>query len=266
MTFLDLISNYFTNSDFLPKDITIPGTMFTPLHFIVSAILFAIVIVSAVKLSRVDHNTLRKIFFVIWLVVTVCEAAKLIWETFSGKEPEFWLGGMLPLYPCSIFMYVFPICIFGKGLAKKAACGYVCTLGLLGGLINFVYPATVINDYSVISFPGMQTLIYHGAMVLCAIVMLASGYHSFKGVTHFYELFVPAIPALIMSIPVNIVNFSKIGSDYMFFRLNSFFLAPIGAALPVGACVVIAYLIYLVIHSLPYIPSYISNRIKSKKI
>jgi hypothetical protein len=212
-----------------------------------------------------DHDRIKRVFFIIWISVTVVEAAKLIWETFSGESVNFWLGGMLPLYPCSIFMYAMPLCIFGKGWVKRAGCGYLCTLGFLGGLINFAYPATIINDYSILSFPGIQTMAYHGALVLCTIVMIKSGYHSFGGVKHFYELLIPAIPALVMSVPANLVNFSSVGSDYMFFRLSSFFLAPIGAALPTGLCVVIAYALYLILHAIPYLPSYISYKINTGK-
>ena len=37
-TLSDLLKNFFTHKDFLPSADQIPGTMFTPLHFIFSAI------------------------------------------------------------------------------------------------------------------------------------------------------------------------------------------------------------------------------------
>ncbi len=88
-------------------------------------------------------------------------------------------------------------------------------------------------------------------MVFCAIVMLASGYHSYKWAEKPIDLLIPAIPALGVSIIANAVNFSKIGSDYMFFKLNSFFFAPIGAATPDAVSVIIVYIIYLLVHALP---------------
>jgi hypothetical protein len=156
-------------------------------------------------------------------------------------------------------MYAMPLAIWGKGYVRDMGCGYVCTLGLLGGTVNFFYPANILSNYSCISFAGFHTFLYHGAIFFCALVMLKSGYHSYKKVTHAWQLLLPAVPALAVSVAANIVNFSKINSDYMFFKLNSFFFAPIGAALPDGLCVLIVYGLYLLIHALPYTPFYIIN-------
>ncbi len=199
------------------------------------------------------------LYTVLWLGTVILEPTKIIWETFAGQDVYFEAAGVLPLYPCSIFMYAMPFAIWGKGNVRRAACGYVCTLGLLGGAINFIYPANVLSNYSCLSFAGMHTYLYHGAMILCAVTMLGSGYHSFKGVTKWSQLVLPAVPALIVSVAANAVNFT-IGSDYMFFRMNSFFFAPIGQALPTALCVVIVYAIYLIIHAVPYLPSFAANR------
>lgn len=207
---------------------------------------------------------LKKVFAILWAFLVFFEITKIVWESVSGKVVSVELGGILPLYPCSIFMYAMPFAIWGRGATREAACGYVCTLGLLGGLINFVYPANVLSNYSCISFAGLHSLTYHSAMVFYAITMLLSGYHSYTDAKKFKDLLVPAIPCLVMSIPANLVNFSPINSDYMFFRLRSFFFAPIGAALPDMLCVLIVYCLYLLIHALPYIPFYIKNRSKSK--
>ena len=172
------------------------------------------------------------------------------------------LTGILPLYPCSIFLYAMPFAVWGKGNVRRAACGYVCTLGLLGGLVNFVYPANILSNYSCLSFAGFHTFFYHGAIVFTAALMLSSGYHSFRNVTKWYQLLLPAMPALIVSIPANLVNYSAIGSDYMFFKLNSFFLAPIGAMMPNWVATVLMYVLYLVIHAVPYLPSFFANRRK----
>ena len=90
--------------------------------------------------------------------------------------------------------------------------------------------------------------------------MLRSGYHSYKEARRPVDLILPAIPALIVSIPANLMNFSPVDSDFMFFKLRSMFFAPIGEALPAPVCVAIVYLIYLVIHAVPYLPGYFKNR------
>ncbi len=257
---LELIKNFFTHKDFLPPANELAGTIFTPLHLVFAAILLAVIIVVGIKLSKQSEKTIRICFTVIWITLVSLEATKIIWESLSGSEIGFEAGGILPLYPCSIFMYAMPFAIFGHGKVRYMGCGYVCSLGLLGGAINFFYPANVLNNYSCISFAGFHTFLYHGAIVFCALVMLASGYHSYKKAETPFDLLLPAIPALCVSVVANAVNFSPIGSDYMFFKLNSFFFAPIGAATPDIVSVILVYLIYLLIHALPYLPCYFKNR------
>lgn len=263
-TITELLQNFFTHKDFLPSGDQIPGTLFTPMHILFAVILSVVTAGLVFLVSRQKEKTIRRVFVVMWIFVVVLEITKILWETCCGTSVKFEWTGTLPLYPCSIFMYVFPLAIWGKGNVRHAACGYICSLGLLGGLVNFIYPANVLNNYSCLSFAGMQTLLYHGNLVFCACVMLASGYHRYTGITKGYQLLLPSIPFLVVSVFANLVNFSPVNSDYMFFKLDSFFFAPIGAALPKWACVMIVYAAYLFIHALPYLPSYFANRHKAK--
>lgn len=264
MSFFELLNLFFTHKDFLPSADKLPGTIFTPLHFIIAAFYLTLVIVLGLWVSKKDEKTIKKVFFILWVVIVILEPTKILWETFSGKTVSFEAGGILPLYPCSIFMYAMPLAIFGNKNVRYMGCGYVCTLGLLGGSINFFYPANVLNNYSCISFAGFHTLFYHASIVFCAFVMLKSGYHSYKTVRKAYQLLLPAVPALAVSVIANIVNFSPVNSDYMFFKLNSFFFAPLGAILPSAVSVIIVYIIYLIIHSLPYLPFYFKNKRKGE--
>ncbi len=199
---------------------------------------------------------------VLWILIVILEISKIAWETLAGKTVSFEWGGVLPLYPCSIFMYAMPFAIWGKGNVRKAACGYVCTLGMLGGLINFVYPQNILSNYSCLSFAGFHTFFYHASIVFCCVTMLKTGYHSFRGVTKAWQLLLPAVPCLAVSVIANLVNFSSIDSDYMWFKLESMFFAPIGAATEDWVSVLIVYAAYLLIHAIPYLPSYIANKRK----
>lgn len=261
-TILQLLSNFFTHKDYLPAADRIAGTLFTPLHFIFALLVAGLIALLCVLFVKKGERTLRTAYTVLWAAVVILEVTKIVWETVSGKTVAFEWGGVLPLYPCSIFMYAMPFAIWGKGYVRKAACGYVCSLGLLGGVINFVYPANILGNYSCISFAGMHTFFYHGTMVFCAATMLASGYHSYKGLKKWWEPLVPAVPCLAVSVVANLVNFSAIDSDYMFFKMESFFFAPIGQATPDWFSVILVYIIYLIIHGLPYLPSFIAQRRK----
>ena len=263
MNITELMSLFFTHKDFLPAAGDLPGTLFTPLHFAVSALFLAVVIFAGLYVAKKDEKTIRRVFLALWIVLIIWEPAKIIWESVGGKTVSFEAGGILPLYPCSIFLYALPLAIWGNEKVRYMGCGYTCSLGLLGGAINFFYPANVLSNYSCISFAGFHTLSYHGAIVFCALVMLRSGYHSYTKAEKLSHLLLPAVPALAVSVIANAVNFSAIDSDYMFFKLESFFFAPLGAATPDLLSVVFVYIIYLVIHSLPYLPAYIKNTRKN---
>ncbi len=261
-----LLQNFFTHKDFLPPADQLAGTLFTPLHLVFAACALAVTVIAFLKAAKWEEKKLQRVYAVLWLLVVVLEAAKMAWETVSGKTVNFEWGGMLPLYPCSIFMYAMPFAIWGKGLVRKAACGYVCSLGLLGGAINFIYPANILGAYSCISFAGMHTFFYHGTLVFCALSMMLSGYYDPRWVKKWYHLLVPAIPCFVVSIVANAVNFSPIDSDYMFFKLESFFFAPLGQATADWLSVVIVYMIYALIHALPSLPFFFQNRKDTKTV
>ncbi len=256
----DLLRNFFTHKDFLPPPEQWPGTLFSPLQILFCAAVAVFIAFACIRCAKKSEAFQKKVFFVLWLIMFLSEPGVSLWEAYSGKAVQVEWDSMLPFWPCSIFLFAAPFAIFGKGSARKAACGYICTLGLLGGAVNFVYPATYLSRYSCISFAGFRTIFYHGAMVFTAVTMLLSGYHSYRGVTKWQQLLLPAVPALLVSIPANIINFTVPGTDYMFFKMESFFFAPIGRATPDWFSVVLVYLIYLVIHCGPYLPSFLANR------
>jgi hypothetical protein len=260
---MDLLNYFFTHKDFLPPADQLPGTLFTPLHFATAGVLLALTILAGLWLSQKSEKTIKRVFCILWIFLVILELSKIVWETVSGRTIHFELTGVLPLYPCSVFMYAMPLVLSENKLLRHMGCGYVCSLGLLGGIINFFYPANVLNRYSCLSFAGLQTLIYHAALVFFALVMLKSGYHSYRSATKAWHLVLPVIPTFVVSLFANMVNFSPVNSDYMFFKLNSFFFAPIGAALPPIVSVILVYLIYLLIHSLPYLPFYFINKKRS---
>ena len=161
-------------------------------------------------------------------------------------------------------MYAMPIARWGKGNVRKAACGYVCTLGMIGASVNFFYPMTVLYRYSIISFSAMHSMIYHSVMLFTGLAMLLSGYHKYTGIKKWYELLLPCIPTLILSIPANIVNYTFI-ADYMFFRGTSAFFPAIFGDMKKVFVTLIFYAIYIIMPACFYLPSYISGIIREKK-
>ena len=260
-TFGFLLRHFFTNRDFLPPAEELPGTLFTPLHIIFATAVLLLVCFLAVRTAQ-RRQIIRPVLIALWITLLVLEAAIVTWESVTAKDPglDFRVG--LSLYPCSIFMFVLPFAIWGKGSWKKAACGNIFTLGLLGGAVNFFYPVMRLSHYSCISFVGFHTFFYHGAMLFTFLVMLLSRYHSYHAETR-RDLFLPCLPTLLVSIPANIINYT-IGADYMFFRGRLPLLKTILPEMADPLVTLILYALYIFVPVFFYLPSYLRLRLRKK--
>lgn len=256
----DLFKYYFTNKAYLPE--YLEGRLFTPLHFVVMAIMIVAVPLLAFLCRKMSKKKLKILFAVLWIVMSGFEIAKIVWESCTnpgGFEP----GGILPLYVCSIFIYIMPFAIWTKegSLARRSACGYLCTTNMVGGLVNFVYPANVLSNYSAISFAGLHALVFHATMVFVALLMLFSGYYS---LTNIKDAALAFLPLFAVSIIANIINFT-LPADYMFFHGWFFPFTLISAHMPVWCFVILLYAIYFLLPYLFYLPYFIYSKIKKKK-
>ncbi len=84
--------------------------------------------------------------------------------------------------------------------------------------------------------------------------MLLSGYPKFQKPQSRKDHLLPMIPLLIVSVPALLANFLIPGADYLFFKMESFFFAPIGRALPDIVTIPVVYALYGIIHSVPNWP------------
>ena len=257
--FAYVLKNFFTHKDFLVPGSQIPGTLFTPLAIAFSCLVMALVLGCAHAVSGKSREQIRKIFAWHWIAIVVLEIAIVTWESLAAKNVGLDLQTNLSLYPCSLYIYTMPFIIWGKGVWKKMACGYMLTLGLLGALVNFLYPATRLPYYSCISFPGFHTFFYHGSMLFTCIVLLRSGICGYQAVSR-RELFYPCIPTLLLSIPANLINYSSIDADYMFFRGKMDVVALALPGLGEVEITLVLYGLYILVPALFFLPSYLAER------
>lgn len=256
--FYYVLTHFFTHKDFLVDAKLIPGSAFTPLQFIFECVLIFIIIASAIFVAK--HKKLIKPSFIcLWCILIVWEIVMAFWDNTAGKTNSFDFVEGLSLYPCSLIMYTLPFIIWGKGIIKRIACGYVFTLGLLGALVNFLFPIQRLNDYSCISLPGFHTFFFHGSILWVFLVLIISGKHNYRNVYHWWELLLPSVASLIMSVPANVLNYSPLNSDYMYFKGHFFVLAAIFKGVPEVVITLIIYGLYIIIPALFYLPSYIRH-------
>ncbi len=253
-----LIRHFFTHKDYLPPASQLPGTLYTPMQIVFAGVVFAIVLTAALYVSKRKH-LIRRVFAIVWMFLVAFEVVIVLWDSYAGIHKGIDLQTGLSLYPCSLFLYTMPFAIWGSGIWKKMACGYVCTLGLLGASLNFLYPIARLLDYSCISFASFHTFTFHGSMLFACIVMLKSGYFSYHA-QQLRELFYPCIPSLLLSIPANLINYSSIDADYMYFRGK---MNVVAMALPGFSDVqttITLYALYILIPALFFLPSYLLSR------
>jgi hypothetical protein len=103
-------------------------------------------------------------------------------------------------------------------------------------------------------------------MLFCCLLIQISGYHRYSYARNVGECFFAALPLLIWSIPANIINYSPIGSDYMFFKCNSFFLPAIFGGIPDPVTTVLAYLLYTLLPALFYLPAVVARKSKASVV
>ena len=258
-----VLANFFTHKDFLVTAAQIPGTLFTPLHLVFEAVLVALILASALWVSR-HKKAIHPVLTGLWIALVVYEVVIIWWDNTAGSPAPFDWQTSLSLYPCSLFLYTLPVILWGRGTAKQAAFGYVFTLGLLGALVNFLYPFTRLQDYSCLSFPAFHTFFFHGSMLFGFLVMLLSGMHGYTGVQKWQELFYPCIPSLLLSVPANLLNYT-IGSDYMYFRGQFFLLKNLFGTTPEPVITLALYGLYICIPALFYLPSFLRRAIREEE-
>lgn len=253
-----VLSNFFTHKDFLVSPELIPGTLFTPLHFLFETILVLLLVSLAVIVAR-HKKWIRPVFTGMWILLLVWEVGIIWWDSTACRNPGLDIRINLSLYPCSIFMVALPLVLWGRGFWKQAACGYIFTLGLLGALINFLYPFSKLLDYSCLSFIAFHTFFYHGSMLFTYLVMLLSGMHSYRSLGKTLPLLAPSALSLLFSLPANLINY-LLDADYMYFRGKLFLVSMVFKSTPEPVITLVLYVLYLVIPALFYLPAYLRSR------
>ena len=175
---------------------------------------------------RNKENGVKKLLTFFWLFAVFIDLIKYIF--FNAYVIVNNLGfdnTELPLWTCSIYLFVMPLSLLNKNEKIKNACnGFICSISMVGGFINFLFPSE-----SLFSFLGLHTFLYHFILLITPITMLVSGYYKpkfkdFKGAVLIFIIY--AIPVFIFD------NIFK--QDYMFIYNGSWFgpLADFAALMP----------------------------------
>ncbi len=165
-------------------------------------------------LRKAEEKTIRKILIGLWIFALVIDIIKWgsIWVDDIVNHEEFSVGGQLPLHFCSMFLYVMPFMLFCKNQkVKTAVANFICTVSMLMGYMAMYLSTWMMNNFSLFSFPGMHTMLYHAVLFIVPMIMLITGYYKPKWKDMLGGMAVFGIIAVIMIIFDNIFTV-----DYMY--------------------------------------------------
>lgn len=199
--------DFFTNPDWFGR----PGPFAYNTDYIIFIILsIAFAFIFPVILRKAEQKTVKTTLTVLWVIAVMLDTLKygygLIVNLSNGVQG---IGNYdIPLWTCSMFLYLMPFALFSKNEKVSRACSaFICTISFFAGMVNFAVPC----DDSLFSFYGMHKTVYHYVLMLAPAVMLGTGYIKLKvkdiaGIMTVFTIF---------AIPVYVFNTIYM-QDYMF--------------------------------------------------
>jgi uncharacterized membrane protein YwaF len=198
--------NFFDYKDFIPE-VDKQNVMWSTAHIVFIIIAVLSIILLCCFLKNIKGKTVEKYLKIISIIMPILEIIKISWETYwdISLGHGFNITGLLPLYTCSMFIYVLPFAGWGKGRVKECALAFLTTLGVFAGLTNFFIPP-IFNSYPFFTYASFMSLNYHYLMVFTGVFIVSTRYYvpNLKSVI---KGFLPLLVFSIFVIPFDYIMF-----------------------------------------------------------
>ena len=156
---------------------------FEHITFIVVAFIVGIVLPLLMRRAGASRRTVHRVLVGLWLACVIWDVVKWLWgmiPVFKGLE-SFNVASGMPFHTCSVFMFVAPFALFAKKPAiRTAASSFLTELSLITGFVSLILSFAMMNCYSVFSFYGLHTMVYHSILYVMPMAMLITGYYKPK--------------------------------------------------------------------------------------
>ena len=228
-------------------------------HILIIVIGILAILIVCFFLRKLEHKKVEKILLVSAIIALVLDPMYWIWELCTTKTLHF--EQTLPLYYCSLFYFTLAVGVFSKKQNVKQTCySYLATFNIFAGLMGLILNNNL-NHYSVWSFVGVRTLVYHLLMLFVSCLIWMTKYYK-PQIKDTYRFF---IPLAILFVPALIVD-KVFGFDYCYLNGGrETVIETISSAMPNAVYIFLLYLlIYVCVIVVFYIPT-IVKYIKSKK-
>ena len=157
--------------------------LFAPEYIIFFVFAFLTAAILPLLLRKLPQSKIQKVLVGMWLFLLIFDIIKynISWSGSWLDGESFNIKTALPLHACSSFWYVAPVAFFAKNeKIKSAACCYLCTVNMFGGIIGMLMSFDMMSCYSLFSIYGSENMIYHAMLFIIASVMLGTGYYKPK--------------------------------------------------------------------------------------
>lgn len=159
------------------------------------ATLFAVF--AALVFSRhVTVRRVKRITLFATLLLYGLELGKMIFSIACLKSEN--PNDLLPLYYCSLILYLGPFAARGARVGKV----FVCVGALIGGVVFLLFPTTSLLRYPTLHFISFHSFLWHGTMVYLALLWWwRGGYRPQRG-----DLLRSALPVCVLCAVALIFN------------------------------------------------------------
>ena len=190
-----------------------PCGLFSLQHIILLFITIVLIII-ALKLTKTNKKeNIRKIIISVTIFCWIMEIIKIVFNLKIGNAHN--VNTYIPLYYCSILLYVGILSSFGKGKAKRLGDVFLATGAFVGGSIFLLFPTTSLPTYPIFHYISLQSFLYHGCMVYLSLLVLKTNYIELEKKDAIYYF----ILILVISVVALIIN-NIFGSNLMFISQN----------------------------------------------
>ena len=178
----------------------------SPKQFIFMGALFIAIIIVSILLRKVKKEKLFTMYKVLAIVMPIIEITKIAFSTVADLThgQPFNLGGILPLYSCSMLLYFLPFVAWGKGgKMQRFSMAFFSSIGLVAGLSNFIYLSSA-GWYPIFTYGGLYSALFHAVIVFVGMSLMITGLYkpSFRTI---YEGMIPILIFSVFVIPANFI-------------------------------------------------------------
>ncbi|MBQ2478050.1 MAG: YwaF family protein [Erysipelotrichales bacterium] len=177
----------------------------SPQQFLLMGSVFVLIVILSVLLRKKKKEDVFRIYKVLSVLMPIVEISKLAFSTVADLthgEP-FNLGGILPLYTCSMLLYFLPVVAWGKGKLQRYSMAFFVSIGLVAGMSNFVYLSAA-GFYPLFTYGCLYSVFFHAVIVFVGMSLMITEIYT-PSLKTIREGMVPVLLFSIVVIPANFI-------------------------------------------------------------